>query len=371
MPVTLLGPQRRPTVDRVVRALHLEGTVATVTAGWQEGEGDDRELDEQLGGRSENLRLYERWGEVQAQDPEFATAIRRRRDELQELRHTYLIRLGHALGAVQDLAPDAEEAARRAQQERRARAAVPAGDAPTAPSGASVSTGAVAIDRGGGDAVRIEVAPDEVDTEGEPITPRHRRSAMRAEAHQRAIDDVRRIDAEHLARLDVHNNEFIARWAPHERESVARHRAEVADRLDRAAGLALAGGHVGVLLAVLHLFAVDPPRRLQMIAWSAGAMALTERVVLYHDRTVQGPSDPEVYGRGLSVVRDVVALPHARTRLLLDDADRMAVLRARFQPARCLLLEPGSRLAVSHEGDLPANAVVLGLQGRPTVESQP
>jgi enterochelin esterase-like enzyme len=64
-------------------------------------------------------------------------------------------------------------------------------------------------------------------------------------------------------------------------------------------------------------------------------MALTERIVLFHDRAPQGPGHPEVYGSGLSVLRNLVPLPHARARLLLDDAPRMAVFARRFAPARC------------------------------------
>jgi hypothetical protein len=49
-------------------------------------------------------------------------------------------------------------------------------------------------------------------------------------------------------------------------------------------------------------------------------MALTDRIVLFHDRSPQGFGHPEIYGRGLSVLHNVVPLPHARARLLLDDA---------------------------------------------------
>ena len=81
-----------------------------------------------------------------------------------------------------------------------------------------------------------------------------------------------------------------------------------------------------------------------MIAWSAGAMALTDRIVLFGDRSPQGPGHPEVYGSGLSVLRDVVLLPHARARMLLDDTPRMAVFARRFAPARCVLLDSGTRI---------------------------
>ena len=53
--------------------------------------------------------------------------------------------------------------------------------------------------------------------------------------------------------------------------------------LGRRGALAIAGGHVGVLLRCLKLFGVSPPAELPVVAWSAGAMALTDRVVLYND----------------------------------------------------------------------------------------
>ena len=83
-----------------------------------------------------------------------------------------------------------------------------------------------------------------------------------------------------------------------------------------------------------------------MIAWSAGAMALADRIVLFGDRSPRGPGHAEVYGSGLSLLRDVVLLPHARARLLLDDTARMAVLARRFAPARCVPLEAGTRIDV-------------------------
>ena len=121
---------------------------------------------------------------------------------------------------------------------------------------------------------------------------------------------------------------------------------------------------MGVLADVLHLFNVAAALNgAPVIAWSAGAMALTDRIVLFGDRAPQGPGHPEVYGSGLSLVRDVVLLPHARARLLLDDAARMAVLARRFGPARCVPLETGTRIDLD-TGDgaaaWPAGTRVLG-----------
>jgi hypothetical protein len=161
--------------------------------------------------------------------------------------------------------------------------------------------------------------------------------------------------------------EFFDRMRPHDRPVIASHRAEVADLLDSAAALIVAGGHVGVLAEVLHLFNVAAALRSPVIAWSAGAMALADRIVLFGDRSAHGPGHPEVYGSGLSVVRDVVLLPHARARLLLDDTPRMAVFARRFAPARCVLLEAGTRLELSDgAAGLPAGARVLGEDGHAT-----
>ena len=57
----LLGPQRfLTTAGAVVRGLGVEGPVATITAGWEERESDDAELDSVMDGRSQNLRLFGR-----------------------------------------------------------------------------------------------------------------------------------------------------------------------------------------------------------------------------------------------------------------------------------------------------------------------
>ena len=164
---------------------------------------------------------------------------------------------------------------------------------------------------------------------------------------------VRALDAAHLAQVNQVRREFFARLQPHDRPVIAAHRAEVADLLGSAGALIVAGGHVGVLAEVLHLFNVAAVLRSPVIAWSAGAMALADRIVLFGDRSPQGPGHAEVYGSGLGITRDLVLLPHARARLLLDNALRMSVFAQRFAPARCVLLESGSRVELSGDGAGP------------------
>ena len=301
MRVVLLGPQRRPTVDAVARSLSLGGPVATITAGWQEREPDDAELSTLLGGRAVNLSLYRRWLDVQDRDPQWAAAERDVAGTLAELQELYLLRLDYALQAVYAV--------------QRHAAREPGPDA-----------------LAGGDAL------------GE------------------AIAAVRELDAAHLHRVDGVRGEFFQRLPPHDRPVIAGHRAAVAALLGEAAAVVIAGGHVGVLADVLHLFNVAAVLRSPVIAWSAGAMALTDRIVLFGDRSPHGPGHPEVYGSGLSVLRDVVLLPHARARMLLDDTPRMAVFARRFGPARCVLLDPGTRIEL--DGGGLAGLRVLAEDGR-------
>jgi hypothetical protein len=182
-------------------------------------------------------------------------------------------------------------------------------------------------------------------------------------ALEEAVAAVRELDAAHLRQVNQARLEFFERLPPHERPAIAGHRAEVSAVLADAAALVVAGGHVGVLAEVLHLFNLAAVVRSPVIAWSAGAMALTDRIVLFHDRAPQGPGHPEVYGSGLSLVRDVVLLPHARARLRLDDAPRMAVFARRFAPSRCVLLETGTRIDVS-DGSWPPGVRMISADGQ-------
>jgi len=298
--VTLLGPQRRPTLDTVAASLRLAGPIATITAGWQEREPDDGALSERLGSRDVNLSLYSRWLDVQDRSPDFAAAERRLRGVLEEVQEIYLLRLDHALQAV------------------------------------------YAVQRRSG----------------------HDR--LRADALAEAVAAVRELDAAHLNRISDVRAEFYQAWQPHGRPVIAEHRADVARLLSDATALVVAGGHVGVLAGVLHLFNVAASLRSPVIAWSAGAMALAERIVLFGDRSAHGPGHPEIHGSGLSVLHGVVPLPHARARLLLDDAPRMSVFARRFAPARCVLLENGTRIDADSDGGWPPGARVLAPDGHVT-----
>ncbi|MFP5346877.1 MAG: hypothetical protein ACLGIA_07610, partial [Actinomycetes bacterium] len=98
-------------------------------------------------------------------------------------------------------------------------------------------------------------------------------------------------------------------------------------------------------------------------AWSAGAMALTERVVLFHDEMPDGPSHSELYDEGLGILTGMVLLPHARRRLLVGDRVRMRGLAGRFAPSVCVVLDDGARIDLTKEGKVPAGTRVVAVDG--------
>lgn len=162
-----------------------------------------------------------------------------------------------------------------------------------------------------------------------------------------SIDVVRRLDEDHRERCRAHHAAFFERWSTTERERVAHHRGELAALIEPTDALIIAGGHVAVLLNRLMMFDVfgltgDRP----IIAWSAGAMVLTERVVLFHDHPPYGPPIAEVLDTALGLARGLVVLPHPRLRLKLDDTERVAMLARRFAPAVCVAMDHGARITL-------------------------
>jgi hypothetical protein len=148
-----------------------------------------------------------------------------------------------------------------------------------------------------------------------------------------------------LQRIRRVHHDFDERFAPERRTALARHLEQLRRILASVELVGIAGGHVAVLLNRMRLFQLPQlVADLPVVAWSAGAMAVAPRVVLFHDSPPQGAGDPEVLDAGLGLCRNVVALPHARRRLRLSDARRVALFARRFAPARCVVLEAETRL---------------------------
>jgi hypothetical protein len=164
-------------------------------------------------------------------------------------------------------------------------------------------------------------------------------------ARRQAVAALRRLDRAHLAAIRRVHQEFDAHWQTLERPAVRAAIGQVRRDLDGIGALFITGGHVAVLVNRLRLLGgaallAGTP----IVAWSAGAMALSEAVVLFHDQPPQGGANAEVFDAGLGIVRGVIPLPHAQSRLALHDATRVALFARRFAPAACLTLDPGACL---------------------------
>lgn len=278
--IILLGPQRlEPNLVKEVDRLGIDGQIAAITAGWQEREAEDDELQQHLGRPVVDLRLHQRLEQAFSYDDELFQAHRARQDRLRETQRLYRYRLDFVLEPARELM--------RRQGDR------------------------------------------------ELLEPER----------EAAIQAIRTLDHDHLERIRAVDAAFEARWRPHERPAIARHRTEIRDILEGSAAIAVAGGHVAVLLNRMRLFGITSLLGdLPIFCWSAGAMALSERIVLFHDSPPQGAGNPEVLELGLGLFPDVVALPHARRRLRLGDSVRVALFARRFAPSRCIALDEGAVL---------------------------
>lgn len=178
------------------------------------------------------------------------------------------------------------------------------------------------------------------------------------------LQSLRDIDDWYLWLLSELEGELRATSGLDHSDVVLQHRGEINEVLSGAALLAIAGGNVSFLMRCLRLFDVMPAPHMPVIGWSAGAMVLTDRVVLYNDNGPQGVAPSEIWERGLGRVHGIVAMPHARRRLLLDNLDRNRVLARRYGPARVVLLDDGSRVEIGADGLLPEDARVIGIDGQ-------
>jgi hypothetical protein len=284
--VWLLGPQyQSPFLRDVFPSFGIpEGPIAAVTAGWQEREGEDVELNKHLSGRSFDLELYRRADRAFHADPELARAHREMQRRIRSLARIYDRRLSFLREGILWLLEES-------------------GD------------------------------PQLLDPERE-----------------HAFSQIRDLDAWHLKRIVEIRGEFEERFRPLAREAVAREREILSRALTDAAALVITGGHVAVLLNRLRLFGIqEMVTGKPVVAWSAGAMALTDRVVLFHDHPPQGAGNAGVMERGLGLCPGIVALPDGRKRLDLQNKFRVSAMARRFQPSSCIVLEQGD--SISYDGE--------------------
>jgi len=207
------------------------------------------------------------------------------------------------------------------------------------------------------------------------IRLRHAPREVLAAEERSSIVAIQQLDAQHLQQGAEIHAEFESTMNLADRPSVKRHREALAELVSGATAVAIAGGHVATLVNRMRLFDLAGMLDGQAVfAWSGGAMAISERVVLFHDNTPEGAVAPEVLDRGLGLLRGVVVLPQPEQRLRLDDRERVQVMARRFAPAKVLAFPTSSHLTL--RGDAihsVENVSALETEGecRPFTEQAP
>lgn len=278
----LLGPQRfGATVADALASVEKPGRVAVITCGWQERELEMDELIAPIDRETVNLKLHARGEAFFKEDRAFREAHRQHQIRMRKLQELYNIRLRQTLGAVHRL---------------------------------------------------IEVTPHFP----EDIMEREGRHAMSL---------VRELDQQHLEHIRDLQNAFLTEWRPEHRPAVRDHHYQLAEILDDCDAVLIAGGHVAVLLNRLRLFNLHTLiQGKALVAFSAGAMVLGERVVLFHDSPPQGAGYAEVFEAGLGLFDDIIPLPDAAQRLQLNNRTRVSLFAGRFENTAALTFGTGSRL---------------------------
>lgn len=277
--ITLLGPQRhQPMVRGILEEQGIDGRLAVITGGWEEREDEVDDLESHIGRPTLNLHLYRRFQDVVSRERAFSQAIIDRNDRLRIAQTLYRRRLRLALESVRNLY--------------------------------------------GLTLPRMDLL-----------------IAERADA-LRAVSDL---DHHYLTQIRGIHQAFMDLWDPTLNPLIAEIRVQLKEELEGCAGVLIAGGNVSVLLDQLHLLQLRPLlANKPIVAWSAGAMVITDRIVLFHDSPPQGRGDSELYDDGLRLAPRIVALPHAKYRLRLTDERRVRILAGRLAPASCVALDEGS-----------------------------
>lgn len=284
----ILGPQRPELyIGDAMRQHELDtGTLAVISAGWQEAEGDIDVLRSELGSPLLDLGIYDRSQTLFAAEPELQAAYRERQERLTEQQALYRLRLKqHAIAVRRTLS-----------------------------------------------------------AEGTP--------AVIAPERRHAVSQLRALDRHHQRQIDIAHMRFDSEFNVSNNGALASATQAIHDLLEPIETVIITGGNLLILMNRLRLFGLDRVlANKHVVAWSAGAMVLGDRAVLFHERMPQGLRDAELIDRGLGLLSKVIAMPDARNRLRTGNKLRMSAMSRRFAPATCCLLNNRS-MALFEDGKL-------------------
>lgn len=213
---------------------------------------------------------------------------------------------------------------------------------------------------------------DKTEEAAKTIQVRHVEPELLEQEWKVSVEQFRQLDLDHLERCRAIHLAFEDRWKLAERPIVAKHRAELRKIVDAAEAVVIAGGHVASLLNRMKLFEVLAlAAGKHLVGWSAGAMVLTDRIVLYHDFPPYGSDIAQVLDAGFGVAPGIVVLPDPQRRLRTDDKPGIARFAQRMAPSICLGMDHGARVVFHRDkGDRVVSATAARLTPDGDVDRQ-
>lgn len=300
--IYILGPQSSiPNLPKTINRFVPTGPLGLISAGWRHSEGEFSALSRELSREIKHLPLYQWFDELGNKEPTLAARSKERQKQIKAYKAAYRLQLHSALGLWSRL-QELEE------------------DLPNI------------------------YAPDVLD----------------------GCKFVKQIDNRAIERLNDIRAQFSDLETPWKHPSVHDYYSQIKESLQGCSGLLIAGGHVALLRNRMYFFGLHQliqeflAEGKPVFAWSAGAMAITSRIILYYDDPPFGKGIPEVLDTGIGNIPQMIFLPHAQTRLRLNNTKRCQQFAMRFAPDICLTLEPGALLAwkdgfMHNIGDLEAS----------------
>lgn len=186
---------------------------------------------------------------------------------------------------------------------------------------------------------------DYIDDAARAISVRHVEPELLEQEWEVSVELFRQLDRDHLERCRAIHASFEEQWPLGEREVIARHRSELRALIHASAAVVVAGGHVASLLNRMKLFdVIGLSAGKPLIAWSAGAMVLTERLVLFHDHPPYGKAIAQVLDAGFGLAPGLVVLPDPVRRIRMDDRLGIARFAQRMAPATCVAMGHGAQV---------------------------